>query len=214
MSEAIVLTVESVRTRASTSEAIISFAIPLEQAEHVSKFMGMIGHQVGAAFVEVGKRIAKDTYGEEAKELRLSSFFRTKQVWPLIGSDEQFLDWLRNQKCAFCGNRDYVGGTGEMKCEAAHVRRVANGSGTSIKPSYSAIPLCHEHHTMQHIHGESELGDENWWRKMRIKYAHQWAWETLRETLGYDSWSEVPPEELYEWALKHNVVDFLPRAYR
>ena len=74
-------------------------------------------------------------YGQQAKELRLSSFFRRPEVWRAVGSDQEFLDWLRTQDCIVrssihCG-----------PVVAAHVRRVANGSGTGIKPEYSAIPL-------------------------------------------------------------------------
>lgn len=222
MKDAVILTVESVRTRASTSEALITFALPLEQAANVSRFMGMIGQQVGAAFVDVVDARQKPVpklqsptgdYGKQAQSLRLSSFFRTPKVWEKVGKDADYLEWLRNQSCAYCGDADYVEETGEMKCEAAHVRRVADGAGTSIKPPFSAIPLCHSHHEQQHHQGEQVLGDDDWWKKHRLWYVQQWCWETLKAELGYKSWHDVPPAKLRQWAEEHKVHGFLPVAY-
>jgi hypothetical protein len=153
-------------------------------------------------------------YGQEAKALKLSSFFRIKDVWKQIGNDACFLDWLRNQPCAFCGDYDYVYESGEKRCEAAHIRRVGHGSGTAIKPEYSAIPLCHKHHEKQHKQGESSLGNEDWWAKQRIKYVEDWAWDQLKKILGYDSWKEVPPNVLYGWADDRNIAKYLPEEYR
>lgn len=216
MMDAIILTVESVRTRASTSEALITFALPLEQAANVSRFMGMIGQQVGAAFVDVenARQVSpKGDHGNEARALRQSSFFRTPAVWKSIGTDAQFLEWIRHQHCAYCGKQDHVSEIGEGRCEAAHVRRVENGSGTGIKPKYSAIPLCHLHHRMQHNRGEESLGDREWWGEQRIKFVQQWGWESLKEQLGYESWKDVPIEVLRTWAEEHGVSNLLPIAY-
>lgn len=222
--DAIILTIESVRTRASTSEALVTFALPLEQAGNVSAFMGKIGQQVGAAFVDIESYgepmhpdVSRETkspqgdYGVQAKHLRLSSFFRTPAVWRAVGTDEQFLDWLRAQPCAKCGHQDHLMDTGEAKCEAAHVRRVSSGSGTATKPEYSAIPLCHRHHTLQHNSGESALGLD--FNKARIHYVSEWCWQTVKMLLDHDSWKNVPPHELRHWAERHSVSQYLPIDY-
>lgn len=47
------MTVEGVRTRASTSEALLTLAVPLEQAVLISAFLSRIGDQVGVAFADV-----------------------------------------------------------------------------------------------------------------------------------------------------------------
>ena len=46
------MTVEGVRTRASTSEALLTLAVPLEQASLISAFLSHIGEQVGVAFAD------------------------------------------------------------------------------------------------------------------------------------------------------------------
>ena len=151
-------------------------------------------------------------YGQQAKELRLSSFFRRPGVWRAVGADQEFLDWIKTQPCevmsAQC-NGDIV---------PMHVRRVANGAGTGVKPPYSAIPGCHFHHSLQHQQGESAIYPREWWDKKRIEYLVKWCWWSLKGQLGYDSWSEVPPEVLSEWAFEHNVAGkdggmWLPRSY-
>ena len=211
MNKALIAVIDAVRTRVSTSEVIVALAIPLEQAELVSKLLQNVGHQVGVAFAEVDNQQGDQDYGDMSATLMLSSFFRSANVWEAIGTDEQYLEWLRTQPCAYCGDHDFVNGTG--LCEAAHVRRVANGSGASIKPKYSAIPLCRTHHRKQHNEGESALGSEDWWRSKRISYIRRWCKLTLKSILGYESWKYIPPSEVYDWAEKHGVENLLPKDY-
>jgi len=148
-------------------------------------------------------------YRQAAKALKLSAFFRSPEVWRLIGTDAQFLAWVRLQKCAYC----QVPSSPEKPVEAAHVRRVAEGAGVALKPDYCAIPLCHTHHALQHAQGESALGGKEWFDKKRIEFVSQWAWESLKQQLGYASWAEVPPVTLRMWAVTRSVHTYLPREY-
>lgn len=160
-----------------------------------------------------GMNEIKSKYGQQAKELRQSSFFRRPEVWRAVGTDKEFLDWLKTQDCA--ANRPHSGDV-----VPAHVRRVGNGSGTGIKPEYSAIPLCDMHHQWQHRGGESAFESREWFDKKRIEYLVKWCWETLKTELSYDSWSNVPPWELLKWAEDHQVscsgpggALWMPRCY-
>jgi hypothetical protein len=198
---------------------LITFALPIEKAEHVSHFMSNIGHQVGAAFAEIDKRTTQkespkwDSQDKNWQEqLWTSIFLRTPAVWRKAGSDEQFLDFLRGQPCAFCRNFDYLTGSGEKRCEAAHVRRVANGAGVGIKPEYSAIPLCRDHHRLQHNEGESALGDDDWWSKKRVLYLRTWVWEVIKQDLGVESMKDAQAIDVYKWASDRGVEAFLPVA--
>lgn len=151
-------------------------------------------------------------YGEHAKALYTSSFFRTPQVWKAVGTDAEFLSWIRKQPSAFSREySEYINGEG--RCEAAHVRRVANGSGTAIKPEYSAIPLTKEEHRLQHGKGESTFGGKEFFDRERIRHLHLWCWETLKSKLGFEHWNQVPPKSLYQWAEKHGVNRLLPACY-
>jgi len=151
-------------------------------------------------------------YGQQARELRQSDFFRRPDVWRAVGTDDEFLDWLKTQDCAF-KSRLCSGQIVPM-----HVRRVANGAGMGIKPEYSAIPGCNIHHGMQHQHGESACAPREEWDKKRIEYVQQWCWEALKYQLSYDSWANVPPWILRDWADEHDVSGsdgnlWLPLSY-
>jgi hypothetical protein len=131
-------------------------------------------------------------------------------VWKAIGTDTVFLAWLRTQPCVLDGSKaDPCSGD----VVAAHVRRIANGAGAGIKPPYSAIPLCHHHHSLQHQHGESRLAPKEQWDEWRVWYLEQWGWETLKGFMGEESMGDVPPERLKAWAVLKGVERYLPPAY-
>ena len=143
MTEAVIMKVEGVRTRASTSEALVIFSVPLEQASLVSGFMSLIGSQIAVAFSTVeAVQLApppKPPHGDAAKALKLSGFCRVPDVWKVLGPDDNFLDWIRCQPSAHSGEfSEYLNGEG--RCEAAHIRRVESGAGTSIKPLRATSP--------------------------------------------------------------------------
>lgn len=149
-------------------------------------------------------------YGQYAQILYKSQFFTTPDVWRAVGTDEEFLLWLRCQECAVVEDRD--GGCGG-DVVAAHVRRVADGAGMGIKPPYSAIPLCSAHHQLQHQSGESVIGSKEWFDRTKIHYLRAWCWSALKAHLGYLSWADVPPGVLYEWAVKNHVSMHIPNGY-
>lgn len=153
-------------------------------------------------------------YGQFARQLRLSPFFRTRCVWRAIGTDGSYLTWLRQQevckaKQALISTRFCSG-----PVVAAHVRRIANGAGAGIKPEYSAISLCWDHHELQHAKGERAIGGKDWCDRKRVEQLQQWGWETLKGQLGYESFKYVAPTELRAWAEKKGVAKHLPIAYQ
>lgn len=172
-----------------------------------------VGRSTTEVALETGR--PKGEYGELARALKLSGFFRTPKVWAAIGSDEDYLDWLKNQKSALSNEYSWIDEqTGEGHCVPAHYRRVERGSGTGIKPAYSAIPLTHDEHQLQHNKGHDAIGTELWWEKKCIEHVAKWCWETLKLKFMYASWSEVPPETLYNWCQENNLGDYLPMEYR
>lgn len=149
-------------------------------------------------------------YGREAQALRLSSFFRTYDVWVAVGTDAEFLEWLKTQPC--CVTHSAIKHGGDVV--PAHVRRVANGAGVGIKPPYSAVPMCDTHHRKQHDKGETAVMPREEWDRQRVLHLSRWCWEKLKSELGYEHWNEVPPHVLHDWATKHGVERFLPGAYQ
>ncbi|MGB2815280.1 MAG: hypothetical protein WBC75_09380 [Dehalococcoidales bacterium] len=161
---------------------------------------------------KTGKPV-KGPYGEYAKKLVQSGFFRSPAVWAGIGTDEEYLEWVKHQKCAKSGDFSEYHDDGEAYNIPAHVRRVEHGSGTAIKPEYSAIPLTNIWHQKAHQMGDSVVGDELWWDKMRIHYVSQWAYETMKAKMGYDSYTDMAPHRLVDWAKQHELTQYLPMSY-
>lgn len=156
----------------------------------------------------------KTEFGEYARSLKLSDFFRTPAVWKAVGTDKEYLEWVKHQKSARSGIYSEHHDDGNAYCVPAHVRRVEHGAGTGIKPPYSAIPLTNAEHKMSHDRGDSAIGSEDWWARMRIKYVSDWCWVTLKEHRGYDSWADMPPGILVDWCSENGLLNYLPNAYR
>lgn len=155
------------------------------------------------------------TYGDYARALMLhSDWMGNPKVWQAIGTDAEYLQWCREQKCVHCSKAPYWSGDTYVLNEAAHVRRVANGSGTGIKPPYSAITLCSGCHREQHQHGESAIGGKDIVDKQRLDSVKRWAWERMRFLFDAESMRDVSPRELLAWAQKLGIDRHLPDCYR
>lgn len=239
MTDAIIVTVDSVRSRASTQETLLTLAVPQEHAAKVAKFLCMIHKPVAVAFAEVEqdgqpkKPDDKETkpFGKYAADLYRLGWFYNLATLEAIGNDEQYLAWIAQQPCCGTGlmtvdgqqlkanslggienEQKYYSHLGDVV--AAHVRRIADGAGTGIKPKYSAIPLCHGHHSLQHQNGESAIGGKAWCDDQRDKHLVDWASHKLANTLGHSSMGFVPPHALREWAMRFELLQYLPQVYR
>lgn len=148
----------------------------------------------------------KGPHGRYVAALHRSGFFNAPQVLQALGSDDDFLAWVRRQPCAKTGT--------DQEVEAAHVRRVAQGAGTAVKPAYFAIPLVRELHARQHQSGESAVADPEWFEKQAISHRYQWAHERLRAVFGVDSMSHVAPDRIKGWATERGLARFLPAEFR
>lgn len=184
------------------------------------KMLGVHGTSIAVALLDpekatsTGERSATAPYGHEAKRLRQSSFFRSPDVWPYIGSDTAFLEWIESRGICVAKSKTPCDG----QIVSAHIRRVKEGAGTGIKPKYCAVPMCHWHHSEQHQHGESAVGGKEYLDRQRIMFVEEWAWQTLKSILGYDHWTEVPPRVLLEWVQTETesgqLIKYLPEEYR
>lgn len=204
------------------ADGSLRITVDLSPADAIGAFtaFGKPGSPVAIARIstevalEEGRpKSVKGPYGEYAKKLVQSGFFRSPDVWEAVGTDKLFLVWVRQQKSALSGEYSEIHDDGIGYCVPAHVRRVEHGSGTAIKPPYSAIPLTNEEHQLAHQKGDSAIGDEAWWDKMRIKYVSQWAYETLKHRMNYDSYTDMAPHRLVAWASQRELTQYLPLSY-
>lgn len=174
----------------------------------------------------------KGPHGKYWAHLFRAGTFHAPDVLAEIGSDDEFLEWVRTQPSCLSGNQDWDEKRGEGRCEAAHVRRVSEGSGTAIKPPYFAVPLTHEEHRWQHDKGEfaaiekfapqmvkhygkkhltNEDGAAQWFERQANKYRFEWASSRLARALNHvDGRSYCSPDEVLEWARKCGLERFFP----
>ncbi len=168
------------------------------------------------AAVEAGRpKAVKGPFGEYARALVLSGFFKAPPVWENLGGgdDEDYLEWLKTQKSAKSEKYGWYD-NGQGFCVPAHYRRVNRGSGTGIKPQFSAIPLTNEEHQLQHQKGHDAIGTDGWWEAQCLKYAERWAYETLKKRLNYDSYTEIAPHRIVAWCRQRELENLLPRIFR
>lgn len=153
----------------------------------------------------------KPKSGQHIAELYKHGFFYNPKVLAALGPDEQYLEWVKNQPCAF----DL--GLGACDCDgdvvAAHVRRIASGSGTGIKPEYSAIPMCNKHHMEQHHYGESHFGGKEVFDTKAGEYKAKWAHMKLRKVFNVEHLRDVSLEDIRAWATEANVYHALPSMF-
>lgn len=161
------------------------------------------------------EEVSAQHFGHFARELMLhSDWMGNPRVWQAIGTDAEYLEWCRDQPCARCSKAPHWEMNTFVRSEAAHVRRIADGAGTAIKPPYSAIPLCLEDHHAQHQHGESAIGGKDKVDEYRIEHVKRWTWERMRSIFGVESMRYVDPVEVLAWAKTHGIDKHLPASYR
>ncbi len=161
------------------------------------------------------QRVERDPLtGTIMKHFYTSGFFHSPKVLKTLGLDAELLQWLRSQVCWHCGQQDR-GEDGVFFVQAAHVRRIAAGSGTSRKPPYSAIPLCSKCHGIQHAVGESGLAPPEWWESNAAKAREEWGHMKLREVFATDSISaSVSVDDLWSWLRTNDLHRYVPAKVR
>ncbi len=170
-----------------------------------------------------GRQVDAEPEGEHKKDPLVgtimahfykSGFFQSPKVLRVLGLDAELLQWLRSQVCWHCGKQDR-GEDGVFYVQAAHVRRIAAGSGTSRKPPYSAIPLCSTCHGIQHAVGESGLAPSEWWESNAAKAREEWGHMKLREVFATDSISaNVSVDNLWTWLRTNDLLNYVPAKVR
>lgn len=167
-------------------------------------------------------------YGDYARDLRLSSFFRTPDVWRVLGSDAEFRDWVTHQPSIISGSYNEYDDAGNGRNVACHVRR-AGESGVAYKPDYACVPMTDREHQLQHTHGEdaarqlavangirtaAQMTGPDWFDQQRVAVLTAWGWQCVKTLFGVDSMADLPPEQLFEWANGEGVAGYLPACYR
>lgn len=200
------------------------FLPDLDETDPLDSFRGMdtpsmkrSGHVLQLTIAEGDIIAATKTpepkhWGYLSRKLYSLGFFHAQEVLEVLGTDDEFLAWIRTQPSAHSKEfSEFINGQG--RCEAAHVRR-SNNAGTGIKPEYSAIPLTHDEHALQHQQGESAIRDREWFDSQASKYRVLWAKTKLCELFNVESTRYIDPVNLVLWAIEKGIYHLLPKDYR
>ena len=154
----------------------------------------------GVSVVGVGQLPGRFPYRDEAKELVESGFWYTEPVLKACGADRAYIEFCRGFVCAHCHKAEKDWYSGEERSQAAHVRRVATGSGTGFKGPYCTVPLHPECHRRQHQKGESAVKGVSWFDRQVMLYRYRWVLSVMKREIGFDLLEQVPPEVVRAWA--------------
>lgn len=157
--------------------------------------------------------------GMMANSLHRVGFFKNREVAKVIGPDKDFLVWVRKQPCVVTGATTDI--------EAAHVRRVAAGAGTGIKPEYNAIALHRDVHRAQHALGElgclqkflpqtlwAEETARDFFNKHADRTRESWVKNRLYIRFDVESLKEINFKEFAQWASENNLQEHLSQIVR
>jgi hypothetical protein len=189
----------------------ITVDLPETETQHFHSLFPAVHCEVAIAPMRPVQMANSQTtdYGKQAQELKLSSFTRALDVWKAAGSDDQFLEWVRLQKCAARSGLPCDG-----PIQAAHVWRLADGFGKGTKGAYAAVPLCAFHHRLHHSETEDAIGGREYLDKKRVEIVSGWVWAAIKDDLRVASMRDAPPGWVHAWAQKRGVERYLPESYR
>lgn len=192
----------------------VTIDLPTTESRHFHSLFPEIHCEVAIArlVADIANAQAAESprdYGQYAKALRLSVFFGIPEVWSAVGTDEQFLAYVRTQKCIA---RAGVPCNGPI--QAAHVWRLRDGFGKGVKGPYAAVPLCAYHHQLQHNNGEEAIGGRAYMEQMAQECRRRWIWAEIKDDIGVASMRDAEPAKVYAWCEKRGVEKYLPAAFK
>jgi len=188
----------------------ITVDLPTTEGKHFHDLFPEVHCQVAVAPMLPAALAAQqpEDYGQYAKMLRLSVFFGIPEVWKATGTDDEFLAFVRTQKCVARS------GPCEGPIQAAHVWRIAGGFGKGVKGPYAAVPLCAHHHRLQHNSGEDAVGGRAYMEQMAQECRRRWIWAEIKDDVGVASMRDAEPAKVYAWCQKKGIEQHLPAAFK
>lgn len=190
------------------ADSIVALSLSKYQDLPVNVTVRMVQMADGAGAPKQDK--PKGPFSDKAAILWSSLFLGTPEVWHAIGTDAEYLAWVRAQPCCIV---DQAAGIHEGSIVPMHVRRIEHGAGERLKPPYSAIPGCTRHHRLQSDHGESVVGGRQYYDAQRMKHLRLWTWQNLKELVQVESMTEADPALIHAWARQAGVAKLLPAKY-
>ena len=156
------------------------------------------------------------SYGDQARLLRKSRTLLNPAIVRLTGSSSAFQTWVKSQPCSITrceSDNDFI--QVRKPFSSHHPEYLGVSMSEAVKRIYlqHGLRVTLRYYKLIHQH-ESDESTKAWLQQTAMELLHCWVWESLKSQLGFQHWSEVPPNVLKDWAIKHNIVYTLPIPYR
>lgn len=140
----------------------------------------------------------QEIYRKANDILLKSGFYKKDSILSAVGKNHEYEDWIVKQPC--CMAEDHKACTNQAIAYNMHPGK------------YKAVPLCEDHAKM-FDEGITLLSNPiHFIQVKRNFYNKEWAYETLKDILGVGHDEEIPPKELWGWAIENGIDDF-PMSY-
>ena len=140
----------------------------------------------------------QEKYQEAENILKINGFFRNFRVVSKLGSLEEYITFLLNQKCII------------DKCSS----RVDLYENQLNKTNYNFVPVC-KHHITEIDEGVIEgISDMNsYLNQMNSHYLNEFSKSQLRKMQGISDDFYLEPKAVYNWAVKEGLSNIIPAHY-
>lgn len=139
---------------------------------------------------------------EAIKLLRVAQFFQSESIWSLLGTQQNYTQWIEHQACCHPGN---------VTCDNSPVEAYKIPGGRS----YQVVPLCREHAALWD-RGEGTAGAQKplaFLQTRHLSLIQRWAEERLREVLKVPKGYDPTPSAIYDWAIERRVTQMIPHSF-
>lgn len=141
-------------------------------------------------------------YGDAMNALKLSGFFKQPNVWKAIGTEEEYIDYIKNEKCLFHNHQCYDIQAFKMNNE--DVRH------------YAYVPLCIKHAEQAKNDINSIPGGIKCLNMRHSILIYEWAMKKLTDILGYDEPNlyVLNPSKVLFWAIENKLNVYIPTSFK
>lgn len=139
--------------------------------------------------------------------LRQSGFFSQAPILRVLGSAQDYREWLCSQTC--CQPQP-----GKGPCQQGPVLPM-EVIGTRLG-DYNAVPLCAEHRDMWLSETPPDMGPQGgqaFLSSQALMFVQRWSQDALRKALKVPAGFSASPNLIFAWAADHQLRGMLPPGF-
>lgn len=153
---------------------------------------------------EKGLKVQQKLAREGWRQLTQAGFFRKDPVLRVLGSTEQFREWVLTQRCCH---------PGEAPCQNGDIQAfMIPNPGLRLRH----VPLCHAHAALWETGAvvlPNNTSPETFLLGEQARLVHQWAQVRFRELLQVPAGHDPTPSSVYRFCVDHHLLNALPAGF-